>query len=126
MYARTYEQWNHLSPTTTTSQNWSAGRSAIQSVKAATLSTNASSPATASAASSTGKSTTKRLSPVEITERQHKGQCFMCDELYTPGHRDVCKQLYMIEIIFDSDYTTPPVDDNEMTPTISLHALMGI
>jgi hypothetical protein len=89
-------------------------------------SVSASSPAATSAASSAGKSTTKRLSLAEIAERRRKGQCFKCEELYTQGHRDVCKQLYTIEVIFDPDDIAPPAVSTEMEPTILLHTLTGI
>jgi hypothetical protein len=83
MYAHTYEQRNQLSPAMTTSQSSLAGHPAVRSVASAAHSVSSSSPAAASAVSSTGKSTTKRLSPREIAERRRKGQCFKCDELYT-------------------------------------------
>jgi hypothetical protein len=43
---------------------------------------------------------------------------FKCDEQFIPGHRDVCKQLFTIELI--------DAGDEEAAPTISLHALTGI
>jgi hypothetical protein len=42
------------------------------------------------------------------------------------GHRDVCKHLCIIEVIFVPEETTPPDSDTTPEPTISLHALTGI
>jgi hypothetical protein len=95
-------------------------------VASAAHSTSASSPAATSATSSAGKSTTKHLSPAEISEHRRKGQCFKCDELYTQGQRYINKQHYTIEVVFNPDDTVPPADDIETAPTISLHALTGI
>jgi hypothetical protein len=57
---------------------------------------------------------------------RRKGQCFKCDELYTPSLRDVCKQLLIIVVVCESEETTPPDPYMVPEPTISLHDLTGI
>jgi hypothetical protein len=42
--------------------------------------------------------------------------------MYVPGHRDVCKHLFVIEVLGDDEAEPPATGD----PTISLHALTGI
>jgi hypothetical protein len=66
---------------------------------------------------------TKKLSLAKIAERRHKGQCFHCDDLFTNAHRDVCKQLFVIELFDDTDECASGAPKE---PTISLHALSGI
>jgi hypothetical protein len=64
-----------------------------------------------------------RLTPTEIAQRRKDGKCFRCDELFTNGHKEVCKQLFSIEVV-DED-----TDDSSHTATeltISIHALTGI
>jgi hypothetical protein len=49
-----------------------------------------------------------------------KGQCFHCNDQFTNGHKQICKQLFIIEVLFEEE--DQPCED----PTISLHALTGI
>jgi hypothetical protein len=65
----------------------------------------------------------KRLTTAEITERRKDGCCFHCDELFTNGHKLVCKQLFIIELIHDDE---SPGDNDGADPTISIHVLTGI
>jgi hypothetical protein len=65
-----------------------------------------------------------RLSPTEIAQRRKDNRCFHCDELFTQGHKQQCKQLFVIEMLGDDDETNPPPLDTE--PTISIAALTGI
>lgn len=44
--------------------------------------------------------------------------------MYTNGHREVCKQLFIIEVLVDDDDQAPAVDTEDLT--ISLHVLTGI
>jgi hypothetical protein len=46
--------------------------------------------------------TVKRLSPAEIAQRRKDKQCFHCDEFFTQGHKQVCKQLFCIQVL-DND-----------------------
>jgi hypothetical protein len=64
------------------------------------------------------------LSPSEITQHRKDSKCFKCDKLFTPGHRQHCKQLLVIEVVDDDEADDSPMTDGE--PTISLHALIGI
>jgi hypothetical protein len=51
-------------------------------------------------------------------DHRAKGLCFKCDEHFVSGHHDVCKRLFLIELLND--------DDMEESPMISLHAITGI
>jgi hypothetical protein len=46
---------------------------------------------------------TKKLMSAEIVDRHKKNQCFHCDNNLTLGHKDVCKQMFIIEVIDDGD-----------------------
>jgi hypothetical protein len=56
---------------------------------------------------------TQIFSPTKITDRRDKELCFKCDEQFIPGHCDICKRRFTIELIDD--------DDKEEGPMISLH-----
>jgi hypothetical protein len=77
----------------------------------------ASSPSVAKPASSV-----KRPTPVEVAQHRKDGQCFHCNEFFTNGHKEVCKQLFCIEVTEDDDI---PADDID-TPVISIHELTSI
>jgi hypothetical protein len=64
-----------------------------------------------------------RLSPSEIAQRRKDDKCFKCDELFTPGHRQQCKQIFFIEVV-DEELEGLSLGDSE--PTISIHALTSI
>jgi hypothetical protein len=64
------------------------------------------------------KPTATKFTPVEITDHRVKGLCFRCDEKFTPGYKEECKCLFVIEVLEDKEETVDPM--------ISLHALMGI
>jgi hypothetical protein len=40
------------------------------------------------------------------------------------GHKQVCKQLFSIEVLDDDDDPAPPIDTTDLT--ISIHTLTGI
>jgi hypothetical protein len=66
-----------------------------------------------------------RFTPAEIAQRRKDNKCFHCDELFTPGHKQHCKQLFVMEVIQDDD------DSGDQglysaEPTISIAALTGI
>jgi hypothetical protein len=65
-----------------------------------------------------------RLSPFEIVQRLKDRKCFKCDELFTSGHRQHCKQLLVIKVVDDNEADGLSLTNDE--PTISLHALIGI
>jgi hypothetical protein len=113
-FAHAYEQRNNALAKLSTGTAKQANRSFSRQTFQATLMNSAA----GSAASLTGKPATKMLSLAEIAERRHKGQCFHCDDLFTNGHRDVCKQLFMIELIDDTDESAFGTPEG---PTISLH-----
>jgi hypothetical protein len=64
------------------------------------------------------------LSHVEIVERRKTGHCFHCHDLFTHGHKQVCKQLFVIEVLGNEESDAWPGESAE--PAISLHALTGI
>jgi len=67
----------------------------------------------------------KRLTPKELKERQEKGICIKCNEKYGPGYR--CKKLFMIEAYLreDEDEDVMTQDEEDDTPKISFHAIIG-
>jgi hypothetical protein len=62
--------------------------------------------------------TSRKFSLAEIADHCVRGLCFKCDEHFIPGHRDVCKRLFLIELLNN--------DNMEESPTISLHAITGV
>jgi hypothetical protein len=56
----------------------------------------------------------------EVAQRNKDEQCFHYDEFFTQGHKQVCKQLFCIEV--DDDDMATPTD----TSMISIHALISI
>jgi hypothetical protein len=65
----------------------------------------------------------KRLTPVELKERQEKSLCFKCNDKY--GTWYCCKKLFMIEAYLEEDEDRDVMHDEEEddTPDISLHAI---
>ena len=75
-----------------------------------------------------------RLTPQQLDERREKGLCFNCENKYNKGHKCGENKLFYI------DYEDEEADDKEpsqaketkettleeITPTISFHALVGI
>jgi hypothetical protein len=82
--------------------------------------------ATSSMASTAAKpnAAVMRLSPAKIAQRRKYGKCFHCDELFSQGHKQQCKQQFVIEVLTDD------INDEQQTngakPIISIHALTGI
>jgi hypothetical protein len=66
----------------------------------------------------------KKLTLAEIDGCHMKDQCFHCDDNFTPGHKEVCKRLFVIEVIDDGE--DPTSVDETGAPTISLQALTGL
>jgi hypothetical protein len=60
-----------------------------------------------------------------IAQRRKDNKCFHCDELFTPGHKQHCKQLFVMEVIQDDDDSGDQGLYNA-EPTISIAALTGI
>ena len=70
--------------------------------------------------------TVHRLSPSELEEHRHSGQCFNCDEKYVRGHNRACARLFTMEVA-DHEDDDPATDYNiESQPQISLHAIAGV
>jgi hypothetical protein len=66
----------------------------------------------------------KKLSPAEIVEHHTTCHFFHCDDLFTHGHKQVCKQLFVIEVLGNEESDAWSGESAE--PMISLHALTGI
>jgi hypothetical protein len=118
MFTRAYEQRN-LPRAVPPAPSRSAGHTFSRPVAYVPGSTVSSASAPSTTSMATKPTPTPKLSPAEIVECRAKGQCFHCNELFTNGHKQLCKQLFIIEV-FDEE--EQPYDD----PTISLHALTGI
>jgi hypothetical protein len=80
-------------------------------------------PATSAASINKSAPSFVRLSPSEIAQRRKDNKCFKCEELFTSGHREHRKQLFIIEVVDEETEGLSP-DDGELT--ISIHALTGI
>ncbi|XP_076902380.1 uncharacterized protein LOC143557114 [Bidens hawaiensis] len=78
------------------------------------------------------KLTTRRLSSKEMENKRSKGECFWCNEKYTPTHNCRNKQLFVLEVIGNDEeiiQTHEPVTPCEpinLEPQISIDALIGI
>jgi hypothetical protein len=68
--------------------------------------------------------TTLKLTLAAFAERRKIGQCFHCNDMYTDDHRDVCMQLFFIEVLVADDNQAPAAGTDDLT--ISLHMLIGI
>jgi hypothetical protein len=68
--------------------------------------------------------TTLKLTLAAFAERRKIGQCFHCNDMYTDDHRDVCMQLFFIEVLVADDNQAPAAGTDDLT--ISLHVLIGI
>jgi hypothetical protein len=69
--------------------------------------------------------TVLHFTPAEIAQRCKDNKCFHCDKFFTPGHKQHCKQLLVMEVIQeDGDSGDQGLYNAE--PTISIAALTGI
>jgi hypothetical protein len=73
-----------------------------------------------------------RLTPQKLEERKEKGLCFNCGSKYSKGHKCGEKKLFYIDFE-EEEEQEPSQDENveafaseELTPTISCNALVGI
>jgi hypothetical protein len=75
-----------------------------------------------------------RLTPQQLEERKAKGLCFNCDSKYSKGHKCGEKKLFYIDCEEEEEQEQEPSQDEnveaisseELTPTISCNALVGI
>jgi hypothetical protein len=118
IFMRAYEQRN-ASQETAMQQPCPTGRAFSRPASQPQAHTSTSTLTALSASVNKPVGTTIRRSPSEIAQRRKEDKCFHCDDFFTQGHKQLCKQLFSIEVVEDSD-----TDDVE--PTISLHALTGI
>jgi hypothetical protein len=120
IFARTYEQRLALRDAGPQASTRGSGRMGARSMQQ--QGTQSVSNTTRAQAATTAKTPpfVKRLTTAEITERRKDGCCFHCDELFINGHKLVCKQLFIIELIHDDE---SPGDNDGADPTISIHVL---
>jgi hypothetical protein len=119
MFARAYKHRNLPQVVPPTSSR-SAGHTFSRTAASVTGSTISGVPAPSATSAVSKPTPTLKLSSTKIADRWAKGQCSHCNELFTNGHKQLCKQLFIIEVLFDEE-EQPPED-----PTISLHELTGI
>eukprot|EP00253_Pinus_taeda_P034749 PITA_34749 len=78
-----------------------------------------------------------RLTPQKLEEKRAKGLCYNCDSKYTKGHKCVEKKLFYIDCEEEEEKEQESskeedilqeqrLDEEEMNPTISCNALVGI
>jgi hypothetical protein len=75
-----------------------------------------------------------RLTPQQLEERKEKSVCFNCDSKYSKGHKGGEKKLFYIDCEEEEEQEQEPSQDEnveansfeELTPTISCNALVGI
>ncbi|XP_021974785.1 uncharacterized protein LOC110869888 [Helianthus annuus] len=88
------------------------------------------------------KFNTKRLTSKEIETKRAKGECFWCNDKFTPAHKCPNKQLYVLEVWSGEDDNQQENEEGEplvdimgqdsvidttlSDPLISIHALTGI
>jgi hypothetical protein len=74
---------------------------------------------------SSSPTTVLRVTPAEIAQRRKENKCFHCEELFTPGHKQHCKQLFIMEVLQEEDDgREQELYSDELT--ISIAALTGI
>jgi hypothetical protein len=62
---------------------------------------------------------------MEIAQRRKDNKCFHCDEFFTNGHKQECKQLFVIEVL-NTEEEEADHGPTTTEPTISISALTGI
>jgi hypothetical protein len=77
------------------------------------------------ATTSSTLTTVLRFTSAEIAQRRKDNKCFHCDEFFTPGHKQHCKQLFVMEV-FQEDGDSGDQGLYSAEPTISIAALTGI
>jgi hypothetical protein len=125
IFARAYEQRLALRETGPQYTARSAGRTGARYAPPQGMSSSAAPSGTAVATPAKSSPPVVRLSPAEIAQRRKNNKCFHCDEFFTNGHKQQCKQLFVIEVL---DVDEEEVDHGPTTnePTISISALTGI
>jgi hypothetical protein len=124
MYARAYEQWDHAPQALAVpvAAIRLPGRSVARQPALLALAAPAGSSASSSSSVHNKPTPSLKLSSSAIAERKKTCQCFHCDDMYVPGHHDMCKHLFVIKVLGDDEVEPPATGD----PMISLHVLTGI
>jgi hypothetical protein len=121
IFSQAYKLCNASQGTVHHPSSWVPTRSTYKPALSSTSKPVLSS-ATASASVNKPSAGTIRLTPAEIAQRHTDNKCFHCDELFTNGHKLICKQHFSIEVVdADADTATEGAE-----PTISIHAVTGI
>jgi hypothetical protein len=47
---------------------------------------------------------------MEIAQRWKDGKCFHCDDLFTQGHKQICKHLFCTVVLGDKEEDRHPDD----------------
>jgi hypothetical protein len=125
IFARAYEQqlaWHEMGPQYMAR---GAGRTGTRYAPPQGVSSFSAPSGTTTATPTKSSPPVVHLSPAEIAQRCKDNKCFHCDEFFTNGHKQQCKQLFVIEVF---DATEEDADHGPTTnePTISILALTGI
>jgi hypothetical protein len=100
IYARAYEQRDRKPQVLAASAT--TPRPGARSIPRQSATPAAPAPVN-SVVSSTGSmnkpTTSLKLSP----SGKKTGQCFHCNDLYVPGHKEVCKYLFIIQVLGDDE-----------------------
>jgi hypothetical protein len=125
IFARAYEQ--RLASREMGSQYTTrgVGRTGARYAPQQGVSSSSASSGTASATPAKSSPTVVRLSPMEIAQRRKDNKCFHCDEFFTNGHKQECKQLFVIEVL-NTEEEEANHGPTTTEPTISISALTGI
>ncbi|KAD5802375.1 hypothetical protein E3N88_13735 [Mikania micrantha] len=87
----------------------------------------------ASLTNSSKANTGRHLSSKEFDEKRAKGECFWCNDKFTPGHNCKNKQLFLFKILEEEEEdmeqlnsidTSTKVVDSDLDHHISLHAII--
>jgi hypothetical protein len=123
IFARAYEQRN-AARTAAPQPAHGGGRFSTRTATSGVPTAPQGPPAPAYPGGNKQPAATLRLSPAEIAQRRKENKCFHCDEAFAPGHKQHCKQLFIIEVVADAIEEDEPLEPDE--PTISVHALTGV
>jgi hypothetical protein len=120
IFTSAYEQRNASCKMVSSQPACSASRYTSRTLTLPVASATAVAPAPSVTSVNKPASSSIRLSLSEIAQCHKDGKCFKCDELFTPGHRQQCKWLLIIEVVDDG---LSPTDGE---PTIPIHAPAGV
>jgi hypothetical protein len=124
IFTSAYEQRNAPCKMVSSQPARSASRYTSRTLTLPVASATAVAPAPSVTSVNKPASSSIRLSLSEIAQRHKDGKCFKCDELFTPGHRQQCKWLLIIEVVDDEEGDGLSPTDGELT--IPIHTPAGV